>query len=207
LISKEFSYLGDKYPWISAIVEHHMRPVSVHYNEYPSKTITSHRPQLFETSTTTIDDHNEQDQWSTTFNRDLAPSPSSIHHHDGYIRPLTPQKPIQPDVCVVPIDLDKSHDRSYYNSPEPPIIYRSSTIIYTKDKHHPVDGGEVLTWNSQENDSGDEDNQEELKYEYERQRQQQYSYDTQKYSHNRYFSEKKNIFYTKNKSLFFCFDR
>jgi hypothetical protein len=85
---------------------------------------------------------------------DSVPSPPSIRHHDGYIRPLTPQKPpIQPDVSVIHVDLDDLRGQSFHQtSSEPPTMYRSSTVIYTKDKHNYVNGGQLRTWSLQQND-------------------------------------------------------
>jgi hypothetical protein len=103
--------------------------------------LNPHRPVRFDTSTTTNDF-----QWSNG----SVPSPPAIHHHDGYIRPLTPQKSIQPDIIH-----DDSHSRLplNYHSSEPPVVYRSSTTIYTKDKRNYGDNGRIQTWSAQENDT------------------------------------------------------
>jgi hypothetical protein len=71
---------------------------------------------------------------------------------------MTPQKPyVQPDVSPVRVDVDNIRGRSppprpsRYDSPDIPTTYRSSATIYTRDKHRYVDGGEIRTWSSHEN--------------------------------------------------------
>ena len=114
--------LVNTYPTLSAIVDYHMRPMgSIHSNQpsSPSKK----NPLRFDTSTTTVSNYDQQQQpWSRI---QIDSSSSSIPPHDGFIRPLTP--------------LQDQH------SVEPPVIYRSSTIIYTRDKHSYPDGGELRT--------------------------------------------------------------
>ncbi|CAF2635310.1 unnamed protein product [Rotaria sp. Silwood2] len=147
-----------KYPGLSAIIHYHVRPTSVHYNEYPTVKTSPKRIQRFDASTTTLNDYDQEQQWSNMFNNGSPSSHSPIHHHDGYIRPLTPQKPsLQTDTTGIRVDIDDVHDRipstpsrtSYCDSSEIPIIYRSSTTVYTKDKHSYIDGGELRTWSIQ----------------------------------------------------------
>jgi hypothetical protein len=129
-----FLFLANGYPGLTAIIQHHEDPSTVYYNE--NSPLNPHRGVRFDTSTTTNDF-----QWS----HGAPPSPPAIHHHDGYIRPLTPQKSIQPDII---------HDRlplNYHHS-EPPVVYRSSTTVYTKDKRNIADSGRIQTWSVQEND-------------------------------------------------------
>jgi hypothetical protein len=142
---KNFLFLlAEKYPTLSAIVEHHLRPISSSYSTNSKYT------KRFDTSTTTSDGF---DQRPITISNG---SPSSIHRHDGYIRPLTPKSSVQPDVSTIHVNLDDLRGRSSnYNSVESPIIYRSSTIIYTRDKHNYGTGGELRTWSIQENNNND----------------------------------------------------
>ncbi|CAF0839779.1 unnamed protein product [Rotaria sp. Silwood1] len=158
--------LVPKYPGLSAIVHYHIRPSSIYYNEYPSITTSPQRIKRFDASTTTLNDNDQGQQWYNTLNSGSPSSPSCIHHHDGYIRPLTPQKPsLQTDTNACRVDTDDSHGRrpltpsrtSYYDSSEIPVIYRSSKTVYTKDKHSYVDGGELRTWSIQDNNDIDID--------------------------------------------------
>ncbi|CAF1094527.1 unnamed protein product [Rotaria sordida] len=153
-----------KYPGLNAIIDHHLHPTSIYYNEYPSTTISPQQIQRFDVSTTTFDEYDQRQQWSNTLNSGLPSSPSSAHRHDGYIRPLTPQKPsLQTDTNTIRVDIDDPRSRtpltpsrtSYYDSSEIPVIYRSSTTVYTKDRHNYVDGGEVRTWSIQDNNDID----------------------------------------------------
>ena len=149
----------NKYPGLNAIVEHHIRPTSVHFSQHtPTTTTTSpKRPPRFDTSTTTLNDYDQKQQWAENNSKSSPIINHHHHHHDGYIRPLTPPKsPIQPDVTT--IHLSPNHSRghsSYQNSSESPIIYRSSTTIYTRDKHDYTDGGELRTWSVQGNNEKD----------------------------------------------------
>ena len=114
----------------------------------------------FDTSTTTLNEYEDNQPWPYPTNNGSAPSTSSIHRHDGFIRPITPQKPsVQPDLSVIRVSLEDLRARSpspppqlsRYDSPESPAIYRSSTTVYARDKHHFVDGGEIRTWSSRDN--------------------------------------------------------
>ena len=78
--------------------------------------------------------------------------PSSVsptQSHDGYIRPLTPPRP--PNSSV-----DQRSRSPLSVVPERPVIYRSSTTIFTKDKHQYVNGGEIRTWSVREGNLDDE---------------------------------------------------
>lgn len=143
-----------KYPYISAIVAYHHRPEYGRYREVPQPprgtyTTTStdtntnqQRPQRFDISTTTVHDEHQQQHWSQS----KSPSTSNIHH-DGHIRPLTPDRTSQGrDAGVIRVGLNISTAHPYGS--ESPTIYRSSTTIYTRDKTHQVEGGEIRTWNS-----------------------------------------------------------
>lgn len=156
--SSSIIFSGDnKYPYISAIVAHHLRPEYGRYREVPQPTrgpytTTStdtfgnqQRPPRFETSTTTADDEDQRRYWSDG----KSPSTSNIHH-DGHIRPLTPdQTPYPRDVGVIRVGLNISTGQSHQlHGSESPTIYRSSTTIYTRDKNYQIDGGEIRTWTS-----------------------------------------------------------
>jgi hypothetical protein len=198
-----------------------MRPISVHFNER-SPTISSQQTQRFETSTTTLNDYDQRQQWSTNSTNGSIPSPSSIHQHDGYIRPLTPQKPsIQPDISTIEIHLDdlrgqSSPRTSHYNSPDPPIIYRSSTIIYTRDKHNYPNGGELRTWSLQKDDNFDEDRKPSTSIQIHPSKiANDYPYNSrthedeyhQEYPTNRYYgTRKKNKDLFKNEIFYFLFE-
>jgi len=154
-----FFITAKKYPGLSAIVQHHLRPAaSTYYNERPFTTAASpQRPKRFDTSTTTLNEYEQNPPWPPPISNG-SPSSTSIHRHDGYIRPMTPQQPsVQPDVSVTRVDVDDFQRRSppprpsRYDSPAPPPIYRSSATIYTQDKHRYVNGGEIRTWSSHEN--------------------------------------------------------
>jgi hypothetical protein len=77
---------------------------------------------------------------------------------------MTPQKPsIQATINITHFDHDDSRRQSppppsRYDSPESARTYRSSTTIYTRDKHNYIDGGEIRTWSSQENGVNDDYN-------------------------------------------------
>ena len=114
------------FPWLTSIVEHHLRTfrpgrLIVPSPSPPPTTISNiARPTpRFEASTSTDD---------------------SFSKHDGYIRPLTPEE-----------------------KPSSPVIYRSSTLIYTRDKHRYVDGGEILTWSIQQQQQQQQQQQEQQK--------------------------------------------
>ncbi|CAF1194372.1 unnamed protein product [Adineta ricciae] len=132
-----FTPTDKSYPWLSAIVQHHMRPLSSSYNSQPwtlpTNPYSTHR---FDASTTTFRGLNSQETSSPL---------------DGYIRPLTPSKSsVQPDVSVIHIDPQddyRSTSRTaHITSSDIPITYRSSATIYTRDKQNFNDGGEIRTW-------------------------------------------------------------
>ena len=137
---ERFLFEDNKYPYISAIVEHHMRPTTVRYPERPIvpttgtiSTVTNtgtnvQRPARFDTSTTTLDDHEQRTHWSDSYGQGPAVQPRP----DGYIRPVSP------DVGVVRIGLNILAN-GHAEPPESPTIYRSSTTIYTRDKNHWVE--------------------------------------------------------------------
>ncbi|CAF3505735.1 unnamed protein product [Adineta steineri] len=166
-----------QYPGLSAIVRHHLRPANVYYNDQPSTTITgttttaartpptnSHRLQRFETSTTTLNEFEQEQPWSQPSIYGSVPTNFPTQRYDGYIRPITPQQPyIQADITISRVDFDDAHRQpvqpqpTHQISPQSP-TYRSSATIYTRDKHHYVDGGEIRTWSSQENRATDDYN-------------------------------------------------
>ena len=173
---KSLMLLSDaKYPYLSAIVDHHLRPAPLHYQDRPSMSSTSlGRPQRFEVSTTTTsDDYNQRQSWPPAPTAEsLSLSTTALAPHDGYIRPLTPQKSLPSlDSNTFQSDLNGLRGRSppaqprlpHITSTEHPATYRSSTTIYTKDKHQYVDGGEIRTWSVRENGNAhDSDNQRKL---------------------------------------------
>jgi len=150
--------------------------VVTYYNERPPITTTTtttpatkspQRPQRFDTSTTTLNEYELNEPWTHPISNGSAPAISSIHAHDGYIRPMTPQKPsAQPDVTIIRVDINDLRGQSppppprpsRYDSPAPPPIYRSSTTIYTQDKHRYINGGEIRTWSSHEGNINDDRN-------------------------------------------------
>jgi len=80
---------------------------------------------------------------------------------------MTPQIPsIHATIDITRVDHDDSRRQSppplrpssRYDSPESATTYRSSTTIYTRDKHNYIDGGEIRTWSSQENGVNDDYN-------------------------------------------------
>jgi len=215
-----FFHLANAYPGLSAIIEHHIRPTLGQFSPHSSiKTSTSpNQTRRFDASTTTLNDFDQRQQWSPTVIKGLTSSPASTHHHDGYIRPLTPEKKsVQPDVSVIHVNLDdlrgqSSPRTSHYQSTSSPVMYRSSTTIYTKDKHSYTDGGgELRTWSVRKADDIDDSRkastsyqiiplkinhkqEEGHRYEYERQHQPQYSIN--RYSGKRkFFKKKKNCFF------------
>lgn len=133
-------------------------PKSTRFEQRSPGTTSPKRVPRFDTSTTTIDDYDNRPQWTTKIHDSSSPSPASIHHHDGFIRPLTPPRSlIQPDISTIHVNLDDLRGQSptrtsYYQSSNTPIMYRSSATIYTKDKHNYNDGGELRTWSIQRND-------------------------------------------------------
>ncbi|CAF0819671.1 unnamed protein product [Adineta ricciae] len=158
--TKPSKQTNKEYPGLSAIVRHHQRPTTTYYNEYPPpiRTSDSHRPRRFETSTTTLNEYDQNQPWTQTPIYGSGPIISSTQRHDGYIRPLTPQIPIlQADITITHVDLGDTHRQTpsirptYQQAPESPATYRSSTTVYTKDKHRYVDGGEIRTWSVQDN--------------------------------------------------------
>lgn len=149
----------NSYPGLSAIVEHHFRPSSFQFNKHPSTitttTTTSPKRTLrFDTSTTTINDYNDNQQWP---NKGSISSPISNHQHDGFIRPLTPPKPtIIPDISTIHLHVDDSRGQTFHSTTnETPKVYRSSTTIYTKEKFSSPNGGELKTWSIQGNNENE----------------------------------------------------
>jgi hypothetical protein len=75
-----------------------------------------------------------------------------------------PSTSVQPDVSVIRININAIRGRSpsppsrpaRYDSPISSPTYRSSTTIYTKDKHRYVNGGEIRTWSSHEDSTTDD---------------------------------------------------
>lgn len=146
------------------------RPVSPLYPNdriVPTSPIsTPGQRQRFDTSTTTLNQYEDNQIWPPSRNHGSSTSPSSKQRQDGYIRPMTPTSPpkssSQIDLSVIRVDINDHGGRSpttrppRYTTPEPPAMYRSSATIYTRDKHQYVDGGEIRTWSSQENNSPDE---------------------------------------------------
>ena len=158
-----------KYPYLSAIVDHHLRPAPLHYQDRPSTATSLGRPQRFEVSTTTTsDDFNQRQSWPPAPTAEsLSLSTTALAPHDGYIRPLTPQKSLPSlDSHTFQSDLNDLRGRSPPAQPrlphiiatERPATYRSSTTIYTKDKHQYVDGGEIRTWSVRENGNAHDHN-------------------------------------------------
>jgi hypothetical protein len=143
-----------EYPGLSAIIQHHQRLLPVYYDDRPSRitTTTPQRTKRFETSTTTLNEHERDPAWVRP---PKTGSPIiSTHRQDGYIRPMTPQKPsVQPDVTVIRVNADDLRGRT----PSPPSrrsppTYRSSTTVYTRERNNQFNNGEIRTWSSQQDD-------------------------------------------------------
>lgn len=156
--------LAEKYPGLSAIVHYHLNPNFLRPKGNSSKITNTPQKQRFDASTTTLNDYDLGYEWPGTYLSDSSSPPLSTNRHDGYIRPLTPQKSsILTDVTPIHVDVNDSYVStsltpnriSYYNTNETPTIYRSSTTIYTKDKHNYLDGGEIRTWSIQDKDGLD----------------------------------------------------
>ncbi|CAF2133235.1 unnamed protein product [Rotaria magnacalcarata] len=157
----------DKYPGLSAIVHYHLNPDALHFNERPSKRTSPQRTRRFEASTTTLNECDQDRQRLSTLKSNSSsppPPPPSTRHHDGYIRPLTPQSSCGPtEVTAIRVAVDGSHVHSslaqsrtaYYNPPDTPATYRSSTTIFTKNKNDFIDGGELRTWSIHDTDDLD----------------------------------------------------
>ncbi|CAF3508156.1 unnamed protein product [Rotaria socialis] len=160
---------SNKYPGLSAIVWHHMRPAPIYHREIPpittttTTTTTPKRTRRFETSTTTLNEYGQNEPWTHTTAKDTSTSTSNLQRYDGYIRPMSPQQPIvSVDISVIQLDADDlrgvpspSPVRPLrYESPEPPGTYRSSKTIYTRDRKH-VGCGEIRTWSSQDINTND----------------------------------------------------
>ncbi|CAF1182449.1 unnamed protein product [Rotaria sordida] len=152
----------NRYPGLSAIVWHHVHPTPVyHFDERPPTTTTTpQRTRRFDTSTTTLNDYEENAPSRCSPVKDTSTSTPPISCHDGYIRPMTPQnQSVSVDISVLQRDHDDLRDatcsspvrRSCYDSPEPPATYRSSATIYTRDRTPCFGSGEIRTWSSQEN--------------------------------------------------------
>lgn len=179
LISTNFKrkFSVNKYPWLSAIVEHHLIRKSPYtipsVTPTPSKTTgtttntggttttttsTTH-PQRFDTSTATADGHDHIVPWNNSSTN--APGSSSIIDttHDGFIRPLSPDRnSVSTDVGVIRIGVNISAPpmledqyRSNQHS-ESPNVYRSSTTVYTRDRNNMIESGEIRTWPSPQPD-------------------------------------------------------
>lgn len=102
-------------PWLTSIVEHHLRTFRPGH-----LVVSSPSPPLTPTTISNIARPIPRFEASTS-------TDDSFSRHDGYIRPLTPEE-----------------------KAESPVIYRSSAVIYTRDKHRYVEGGEILTWSIQQ---------------------------------------------------------
>lgn len=148
-----------KYPGLSAIVHYHQRAARTYVNESPFTTTTPavspQRPPRFDTSTTTLNEYEENQPWPPPppVKNGSSTLKSGAHHHDGYIRPMTPE---EPDINTIHININAIAGRSptprstHYDPPTPPATYRSSATMYTQDKHRYVNGGEIRTWSSHE---------------------------------------------------------
>ncbi|CAF2084845.1 unnamed protein product [Rotaria magnacalcarata] len=164
---------SNKYPGLSAIVGHHMRPAPIYHREIPpitttttttiTATATPQRRRRFETSTTTLNEYGQNEPWTQTTAKDTSTSTSNLQRYDGYIRPMSPQQPIvSVDISVMQLDADdlrgvpspSSVRPLRYESPERPGTYRSSKTIYTRDRQH-VGSGEIRTWSSQDVNTND----------------------------------------------------
>ncbi|CAF1129970.1 unnamed protein product [Rotaria sp. Silwood1] len=149
------------YPGLSAIVRYHIHPTPVYrFDEHPPTTTTTpQRPRRFDTSTTTLNDYEENEPWSRSPAKDTSTSTCNIQRHDGYIRPMTPQNPsVSLDIDIAHRDHEDLRDaslspiqRAPCDSPEPPATYRSSTTVYTRGRTPCFCPGEIRTWSSQEN--------------------------------------------------------
>jgi hypothetical protein len=134
-----------------------MRPLPAYYNERPTRTTTTtattttvvpttpQRTKRFDTSTTTLNEYEQNQPWP-------GPPQPTVQRRDDFIRPMTPQKPcVQPDVGVIHVSVDDLRGRT----PSPPVTYRSSTTIYTRDKNNQFDNGEIRTWSAPQQDRYD----------------------------------------------------
>lgn len=138
-----------EYPGISAIVQHHLlRPPFTYGNERPviPTSISPIRSPRFDTSTATANPYEDKSSWSQSVNKVPEPTTSTLQRQDGYIRPLTPTQPyIQANIRITRLDGDT---RIHQSSPN---TYRSSTTVYNQDRRQFINGGEIRTWSSQDN--------------------------------------------------------
>lgn len=134
------------------------------YKEQRSGAVSPQRTKRYDASTTTLDQYDQGQEWSAAYNPPSQTSPSTVHRHDGYIRPMTPRKPsVDQNIHAIYLGTDDARAQtpsppprtSVYNTDECPVIYRSSTTIYTKDKHNYLDGGELRTFSLQSTDDND----------------------------------------------------
>jgi len=141
-----FLFLVKEYPGIGAIIQYHLfRPPFTYGQERPTSP-NSTRPPRFDTSTTTSNVYETNPSWTRPATNVSESNTSTLQRHDGYIRPLTPTQPfIQANIRITRLDGDT------YVPQSPPSTYRSSTTVYTQDKRQVINGGEVRTWSSQEN--------------------------------------------------------
>jgi len=198
---KKFLFLDNQYPGLTSIIENHLRPPSVHFDKRSVITTTPKQTLRFDAATTTFTDYNQRQQWANT--NGSAQSPPSIYHDDGYIRPVTPQNlSIQPDINVMHINLGQSSVQN-----DSPIIYRSSAIIYTKDKHNYINNGELRTWSIQRNDSIDNNKRSQITFQIippkriTNEQEEDNLYRQQQYLNNRYYSSGKNSKLFKKKKI------
>ena len=156
--------IANKYPWLSAIVEHHMRPTSDRLPRSTTANVgttttstatTIMRPNRFDTSTETYDANGHKSNWSTSRGNAATTSPTNRFYPDGLIRPVSPgENQILSDIGLIRVGLNISAGEPYHGqyrsdqSEESPTVYRSSTTIYTRDRNQFVDNGKIQTWTS-----------------------------------------------------------
>lgn len=180
----EILLLGhNSYPGLMAIVAHHLPMFSKDHFHRSETTATSPqnvnnttvgnlvRPPRFDASTTTSNAYDERHSWTNNANNGSSSSSSSsstttkpFPSHDGYIRPLTPDQTTNGNRNHHQISQERSRSPSttHLSKRDSPVIYRSSTTIYTRDKHQYVEGGEVRTWSVREARPDDTDFQRSL---------------------------------------------
>jgi hypothetical protein len=125
-------------------------------------------PARFEASTTTSMPFDSDPSWATLISHGSSSTMNTLPLHDGYIRPMSPSN----FIISSNANIDDRDDRLpstttttaamrpvNQSSSKPLIIYRSSTTIYTKDKHRYVDGGEIRTWSVREHHAANDSNE------------------------------------------------
>lgn len=157
-------YLGENYPFLSAIIEHHLlrgAPSSIPTVSQLNTSTSPTKAQRFEISTSTFESVGQQQPWPSPFASNRSPTNAPHRSHDSYIRPLTPQyRPNSMESTTIDLHVEDNRNETHHVRPDrsnirfeddSQPIYRSSTMIYTSDRHQYVSGGEIRTWSIREN--------------------------------------------------------